>query len=379
MIHTKSESNVVVSEKTLCLTAQTSLRTDPDSMPAAPAIIRVTDDERSQIARAAEQLLQEYGSIDAPEFRKMLPACAAQCLPRRIYTLLAHFRDAFQRIDFGALIFKGLVDVDQDKIGPTPVRWQHAMRKRIKPYEFIAALVHGALGGSLVQFYYQRNGGGFSHCVIQDPELRETVSGAGELELKLHTEGSNLYHSPDFITFFWLRNFEPVSCQLFSIRSLHMAEKRYARDLWEPIFKKPLVEDYGAAAQRWAEQTVPVLYGNPIHPWLRVDFIEQLPLHANQSQRAQLALEAFEQDAQAATYTAFVPAGGDLCVLNNKMCAHGRGPIRAGVDANANAVEKRWMLRMMSAVDRFAFYATAQAQDPYFSNEIHSGNTVDLT
>jgi len=60
------------------------------------------------------------------------------------------------------------------------------------------------------------------------------------------------------------------------------------------------------------------------------------------------------------------------------MCAHGRGPVQAGVDPNANAVEKRWMLRMMSVVDRFAFYETAHPGHPYFSKEMHTGKTVDL-
>ena len=184
----------------------------------------------------------------------------------------------------------------------------------------------------------------------------------------MHTEGSNLHHTVDFITFFWLRNNERVPCYLFSIRSLDLAQKRYQKILREPIFKK------------WADQadqSVPVLYGNPMHPWLRVDFVEQLTRRAHQSPRAQQALEAFEQDAQAATYKAFVPSDGDLCVLNNKMCTHGRGPLQAGVDLRANAVEKRWMLRMMSVVDRFAFYETAYPGHPYFSKEILFGKTVD--
>jgi len=353
---------------------------DPDvlSLPMAPEVVQVTDYERDHIAGETELLLQRYGSINASEFRRMLPALAGRCLPKRIYTLLADFRDAFQCTDYGAVILKGVVNVNQDKLGPTSARWQEAKREKVKPYEFVTALIHGALGGALAQFYYQRKGGGFSHCVIQDPEMKETKTGAGEVELKLHTEGSNLHHSPDFITFLWLRNIERVPCYLFSIRSLDLAEKRYEKILLEPIFKKPLAGNDAAETQRWADQTVPVLYGNPMHPWLRVDFIEQLPLRANQSQRAQQALEAFEQDAQVATYTAFVPSGGDLCVLNNKMCAHGRGPVQAGVDPNANAVEKRWMLRMMSVVDRFAFYETAHPGHPYFSKELHTGKTVDL-
>jgi len=367
MMHAKPEPDVM-SQKKHSLPA----------VPTAPEIVQVTDDERDHIARATELLLQKYSSIDAPEFGRMLPALAGQYLPERLYTLLADFRDAFQHTDYGALILKTVVKVNQDKLGPTPARWQEAKRERVKSYEFITALIHSVFGGSLAQFYYQRKGGGFSHSVIQDPKMKETETAVGEVELKLHTEGSNLDHTADFITFLWLRNNERVPCHLFSIRSLDLAEKRYEKILREPIFKKPLSGNLASQTQRWADQTIPVLYGNPKHPWLRVDFVEQLGLGANQSQRAQQALEAFEQDVQAATYTAFVPDGGDLCVLNNKMCAHGRGPVQTGVDPNASAVEKRWMLRMMSVVDRFAFYETAHPRYPYFSKEIHTGKTFNL-
>ncbi|MCZ6727786.1 MAG: hypothetical protein O7A98_10610, partial [Acidobacteria bacterium] len=270
----KPEADVASQEEHTLAEGKQSLGADPEvfSVPTAPEVVQVTDAERDHLARAIELLLREYGTVDAPEFRRMLPALAGQHLPERLYTLLADFRDAFQRTDYGALILKGVADVNQDEVGPTPARWQEAKREKVEPYDLIAALIHGVLGGTLAQFCYQRNGGGFSHCVIQDPAMKETETGAGEVELKLHTEGSNLNHGPDFITFLWLRNIERVPCYLFSIRSLDLAEKRYGKILREPIFKKPLVGKHVAEVQRWAEQTIPVLYGNPRHPWLRVDF-----------------------------------------------------------------------------------------------------------
>ncbi len=354
--------------------------TDAVARPTAPVIIQVTDEERDHIAGVAERLLQRYGSIDAPEFRRVLPSLAGQCLPERHYRILAHFRDAFGDIDYGAVIFKGMVSVNQDELGPTPVRWQEVTRQHLKPYEFVTALIHGALGGTLAEFFYQRKGGGFSHSVIPDPAMKAMLTGAGEVELTLHTEDSNLDHSADFITFFWLRNNEQVPCHLFSIRVLDLDEKSYAQRLREPIFKFPPDANYGAVSnpQGDMERTFPLLYGNPRHPWLRVDFIDQCARSAHQSQPAQQALEAFEKDVQAAAYVAFVPGGGDLCVLNNKMCAHGRGAFKQGVDPAGNPVEKRWMLRMMSVVDRFAFYVSAVPGDPAFSQEMHFGQTFEL-
>ena len=101
-------------------------------LPAAPVVVQVTADERDHIAKAAKLLLQEYGSIDAPDFRKMLPACAGRYLPERLYTLLGDFRAAFQRTDYGALIVQRLIDVNQDELGSTPVRWQETESETVK-------------------------------------------------------------------------------------------------------------------------------------------------------------------------------------------------------------------------------------------------------
>ena len=74
-----------------------SSRANPDviSLPMAPEVVQVTDDERDHIAGETTLLLQKYGSINASEFRRMLPALAGRYLPKRIYSLLADFRDAF--------------------------------------------------------------------------------------------------------------------------------------------------------------------------------------------------------------------------------------------------------------------------------------------
>jgi len=158
MIETKAEPDVVSQPTHTLPDPKQSVGADPDvlSVPMAPEVVQVTDDERDHIAKASELLLQDYGSVDAPAFRKMLPALAGHYLPERLYTLLADFRDAFQGLDYGALILKGMVHVNQNKRGPTPTRWQEAKREKVKPYEFITALVHGVLGGALAQLYYQR-------------------------------------------------------------------------------------------------------------------------------------------------------------------------------------------------------------------------------
>ena len=72
MIHAKPEPDVM-SQKTHTLAA----------VPTAPEVVQVTDDERDHLARTTELLVQDYGSVDAPAFRRMLPALAGHYLPER--------------------------------------------------------------------------------------------------------------------------------------------------------------------------------------------------------------------------------------------------------------------------------------------------------
>jgi len=300
-----------------------------------------------------------------------LPYLAGKHLPERLYHKLALFRSAFGRADYGALVIKNFIQVDHEKLGPTPTRWQEVMGEKIGQYEFSTALIHGALGGTLAEFLYQRKGG-LSHSLIPDPEMRGTQTGAGEVKLGLHTEDPNLRHNADFISFLWLRNNERVPCHLFSLRSFDWEDKSYAKILRESIFDRPLDGNYISRHRQQDHESspIPVLYGNSVYPWMQFDFVEQLSADAERNQRAQQALEDFMKDVDRSTYSEFVPDSGDLCVLNNKMCAHGRGSFKQGLDPIGKKVEKRWMLRMMSVVDRFAFYETAKPEDPHFSREL---------
>jgi len=343
-------------------------------VPLTPVSIQVTAEEREQIAQAVEVLSQTYRSLKSTEFRLRLPYLAGQHLPPRLYQQLAIFRSAFGRDDFGALILKCLIDVGQECLGPTPTRWQNVVAEKTTAYDWVAALIHGALAATPVEFLYQRKGG-ISHSLIPDPAMKKTQTGAGEERLGLHTEDPNLQHNADFITFLWLRNNEKVPCHLFSLRSLDQQSMEYQQILREPIFNCPADGNYSVESKqnRSGIAPVPVLYGNQQCPWMQVDFVEQLSLYSGQSQYAQEALEAFVQDVDRAIHSNFVPGSGDICVLNNKMCAHGRGAFEQGVSPQGRTVEKRWMLRMMSVVDRFAFYETADSEDPHFSRELPGG------
>ncbi len=345
--------------------------------PIAPLIIEVTKSERREIMRAAKLLQKAYGKYDEPSFIVMLTFHACHKLPTRILKLLLDFASDFGYSQFGAIVFKGLVEVNQSALGPTPKTWRETDFNKIQLYGFVSALMHGAVKAAPIQQYYQRKGGGFLHSVIPNEVMADTPTGEGFREpLYVHTEDACLYSAADYLSFLYLRNEEAAPSMLHSIRS-HDLCKPYVDTLFKPIFKCPLDGHYTGTDKSNAERTAATLIGNTTWPFMVFDPQEQLPKSANQTPEAQKALEAFWSDAQELIYKDFVPSSGDLIFVNNKMVSHGRSAFKAGfmdVDGVSVPCEKRFMVRMMSTANLMTFYKYAHPENPYLGFEKQYGD-----
>lgn len=342
-----------------------------------PLVVQVSETARGEIKKAAEYLLDKYGSIYSPFLRKMLPREAAWLLPYEIYLELANFKEAFGYTDYGALVLKGFWNVDQKAVGPTPDRWQVAKKSNeIVLMELAFGLVHAALGGNLMQYKCQRGGGGFTHQVIPDVNMVNTQTGAGSAQdLSIHTEDGGLETSAEFITLCWIRNNEQVPSYLSSVRSIDWYE---LSDLKE-MLSKPIFTFYPDANYRYKPEIVeflrknkmPVLFGNDIHPWIRMDNVEMIGKQDNCE--AEIALQWLEREIQANIYKGFIPEAGDMVIINNRMCGHGRGKFNAGFDPFGKIVERRWMLRMMSHTSPISTYRYIHEQTANLNLEILAG------
>jgi len=341
-----------------------------------PVAIDITDDERKMIREAADYLEKKYGSFENREFVTQVHQLASYFLPDRILKKLADFSSDFSKDQYGALIFKGLFDIDQEKIGSTPANWQSADYSKFNLYGFACALLHGGLPSKPVQYYSQRKGGGLIHAIIPDDAMRETQTGSGSAtDLYVHTEDAFLKHQADFLSFMYVRNEEQVPSTLYSIRS-HESIREDFRPLFDPIFKIP--KDANLQNEEEETETLDaVLYGNQKLPFMRFDAAEQLfNPSIQQTDLAHHALNKFWQEAKHLIYSDFTPQAGDVILVNNHLCAHGRSAFRAGVK-NVNGVElaceKRIMLRMMSKVSLMDMRAHTLTEDPFFVIEEHLG------
>jgi len=340
--------------------------------PKAPLIIYVTPEERKEITLVAKHLKETYGKFDNNLFIAMLHIHAHKMLPERIVKILSDLASDFSYYQFGAIVFRGSVEVDQQLLGSTPETWRETDFEKIQLFGFVSALMHGAVRAVPIQQFYQRQGGGFIHSVIPNTQMADTQTGEGfKTVLYVHTEDACLNSAADYLSFLYLRNEEGAPSMLHSVRS-HDLCKPYVDTLFKPIFKCPLDGNYSGSDKTGADKAAPVLTDNTTLPFMRFDPAEQLSDAANQTPEALIALKAFWADAEKLIYKEFIPSSGDMVFVNNKMVSHGRSPFEAGfktVDGKKVPCEKRWMLRMMSTANLMKFYKYSHPENPYLGWE----------
>ncbi|MCW3464207.1 taurine catabolism dioxygenase TauD [Chitinophaga nivalis] len=349
-----------------------------DQPPLAPLIVDVTARESAAIQHMSERLLKEFSSYEHPDFIAELHLYASQLLPERIARILSHFGTDFSASQYGAIVFRGLISVDQDALGPTPPSWKEMDYSKVNLYGFICSLLHGAVPSKPVQYYAQRKGGGLLHAVIPDEQMSYSQTGSGSRsDLFVHTEDAFLFNQADFLSFLYLRNEERVASTLYSIRS-HGTTNDIMQPLFRPLYKCPKDANYDTTAAQGEEIATAILYGNEQLPFIRFDAAEQLYNEdAHQSPEAMEYLRQFWQSARELIYNDYIPSSGDLVFVNNHLCAHGRNAFLAGMreeNGQLVACPRRMMLRMMSKTSLIQIRAVTHPDDPYLVMEEHYGS-----
>jgi L-asparagine oxygenase len=359
------------------LTSAASTRQTHELPPMAPAIFTVTADERQEIMQIAQFLRKSYGSYENAEYISTLHLHAYKALPERIAKIISRLGSDFSAQQYGAIILKGLVAVNQEALGPTPPTWRELNKERVIEYGFISSLLHGAVPSKPVEYFAQRKGGGLLHAIIPDSNMAWSQTGSGSrTELFVHTEDAFLFNAADFLSFLYLRNEEQVPSMLYSIRS-HGKPGALLKPLFEEMYKCPKDANYATEEAIGEGASTSILYGNTEAPFIRFDAAEQIfNEEAAQSPEAMKNLLAFWSEARNLIYDRFIPEAGDMIFVNNHLCAHGRNAFMAGFrNENGQMIpcERRLMLRMMSKTSLIHIQNVAHPENPYMVMEEHYG------
>ena len=164
---------------------------------------------------------------------------------------------------------------------------------------------------------------------------RQTSTSSG-VDLAFHTETAFHPHGPRYLLLLCLRGDPAAATTLASVHDLLPAlEPQTVAALRRPLFRTAVDESFGGQPGVPVGAPRPVLGGSAAQPWLCWD----AELTSGETPEAKRALEDLTA-AVAERQRSIVLTDGDLLVIDNTRCVHGRKPFDARFDGT-----DRWLQR----------------------------------
>jgi Fe(II)/alpha-ketoglutarate-dependent arginine beta-hydroxylase len=302
------------------------------------------------------ELAARYGSAEAEAFLDEADVIAHD-LPRRVRQAIRRFR--LHEPDDAILVVAGY-PIDQAKIGRTPPHWkQHLPENDIVEEDMLLVLL-GSLLGEPIGWSTQQDGRVVHDILpIKGHEKEQLGSGSEEL-LTWHVEDAFHPYRGDYLGMMCLRNPDHVPTTFAAVSKVQLRPDQIAV-LASPHFtirpdESHLPKNRGNAAPRSAEEEavqarayakieqmwntperIPVLFGDPRSPYIRLDPYFMDPA---EDPAAQAALEEFTRQIDAVLEDQVLEPG-DFCFIDNFQAVHGRKPFKARFDGS-----DRWLRRI---------------------------------
>lgn len=319
--------------------------------------LTLTREEISELDRLLSELTSRFDSVEDPEFLQE-SALISHELPRRVKANLLDFKN--REPESGVFVLSG-IPLDEQRIGPTPERWDQRSTPSPTLREEMMLVLSGALLGDAIAWSTQQNGY-LVHDILPMKGMEQEQLGFGsEQPLWWHTEDAFHPYRGDYIGMLCLRNPDKVPTTICSIADCHL-DPEDAKLLFEACY--PITPDEShlpknrgngngnghrndddvlSSYERIQEQflkpqEIAVLFGDPSSPYLRLDPYFMKPVVGNP--RAQEAFERLTREVDAnLKEVALQP--GDICFIDNYRAVHGRKPFKARYDGN-----DRWLKRV---------------------------------
>jgi Fe(II)/alpha-ketoglutarate-dependent arginine beta-hydroxylase len=287
-------------------------------------------------------------------------------LPAQLPGGLRRFLEEFRRCQPAAACLVRGFPVDPATVGPTPAHWQQAVDSRsTQELELYLAMCGMALGEPFTWVTLQAGMMIQNILPIAGDEQRQSGHGS-EAFLELHTEDGFHPGRCDYLLLLAIRNPDQVPTYVASVREvalpsrdravlaqprfLILPDDEHVRQLREHDPDHPALARILAMQQR--PEPVPVLFGDPARPYLRVD--RPFMRCVGDDPMAERALEALMAElTRVSRPVALAP--GTLLVVDNYLAGHGRKAFRCRYDGT-----DRWLKRMIVSRDlrRTALAAT---------------------
>lgn len=322
------------------------------SSPDASAVAhqyRLAAGEGELIEELLDDLLADYGTAESEQFLDQAPVLA-HGLPAGVRRFL---NDARVDESAGVIVIRGNA-IDSKAIGPTPAHWTSARTPETIRYEMLLVL-YGSLLGDVFGWATQRDGQIVHDVLPVEGDESTQLGTSSTVELTYHTEEAFHPYCADYVGLLCLRNPARAATMIGAVDDARV-EAWVSEVLRQPRFlihpdsshfrehNQTGDGDEGEDVFRAVDellrspQPVPVLYGHPAAPTLRIDpqFME-VPEGDDEAREAYSRFqEALEDELRD-----LVLEQGDACFIDNLRVVHGRRAFAARYDGS-----DRWLKRV---------------------------------
>lgn len=304
-----------------------------------------------------DDLVARYDDVEDAEFLREAAVFAHE-LPRRVRRHLTDFK---LMEPVSALCIVSGYPIDDELIGDTPAHWKHRVRPSRTLREEMLLVLYGCLLGEPIAWATQQDGL-LVHDIlpIKGHENEQLGSGSEQL-LWWHIEDAFHPYRGDYLGMLCLRNPDGVPTTFASLEDVEL-EDRVREKLFEPCYtirpdeshlqkNKSSVREIDLlleASYREIERMntrpdlIPVLFGNQVSPYLRLD---PYFMRRADDPEAQAAFERLCAEIEKNLENLALDAG-DFCFIDNFKAVHGRRPFTARYDG-----KDRWLKRVNVARD----------------------------
>lgn len=262
-------------------------------------------------------------------------AHAGRLLPPSVYGALVDLATDIDGV--GAVVLRG---APVGRIGATP---PHPTATTDKDHVSEKTLLTVArVLGQPVGYLPEHGGDVVQNILPTASEAAHQTSTSSRVQLAFHTETAFHPHRPRFLVLLCLRDDPAAATTLCSIDDvLARLSSREREVLSQPRFRTRADESFGGGDRSDFGPTMQILSGDPDHPTLVVD--EELTRGTDDE--AQDALDMLLRLVEH-FHTSVVLRAGDVLVVDNHRCVHGRSPFPARFDGT-----DRWLQRAFVVTD----------------------------
>ncbi|WHA04445.1 TauD/TfdA family dioxygenase [Candidatus Bandiella numerosa] len=259
-------------------------------------------------------------------------------LPKRLLEFIYKYKVSLNQKERGCIIS----NLPISNIGLTPSSISHTQHLQSTEAEDILLLLLGSLLGEIFGWENEQMGRLIHDIVPLYNDKNKQASTSSLQTIHWHTEEAFHPLPPDYITLFCLRNNQLIHTHYLSINSIDLTD-----EIFDILFKYKYtfkMVDSHNPNNSTPYYKYPVLSGDRKKPFIRIDPYFMEKFSDNDASKKTIALKALIKKINN-SLKKLVLKKGELLILDNLQCIHGREAFKANFDGHDRWLKRTYVTR----------------------------------